>query len=224
MQFSILTEILLELLSKRKITAKYIAEKYEISPRTAYRYIDRIAQSAPVYVKRGRNGGVYIADTYKLPVGFMTETEYEAILDALSLAYAQSAEERFLQARRKLATQAKTERKEYAFQGEIGSVWIEELRNPTATDTLRLMEECIAEKIVLTIDYTDKNGFSSRRNIEPHVLVFRKNSEAVYAFCHTARAFRLFSLDGVRAALKTETLFRKRPFEKADILRPENLE
>lgn len=223
MQFSILTDILFELLSKRKITANQLAEKYGISARTAYRYIDRIAESAPVYVKRGRNGGVYIADNYKLPVGFMTEKEYSSILDALAFAYAESADERFLQARRKLASQAKAEQKASGFHGDVGSVWIEELRSEIPIETLRLIEECILEKIVLTVDYVDNDGSKSQRNIEPHVLVFRKNSEAVYAFCHTERAFRLFELNGIHAALKTETLFRKRPFQREDILSLENL-
>ena len=78
MKFSILIAILFDLLAKRKVTANDLAEKYEISPRTVYRYIDLMSTTLPVYVKRGRNGGICISDNYKLPMGFMTKEEYEA--------------------------------------------------------------------------------------------------------------------------------------------------
>jgi len=72
MKFAILLEILFELLAKRKVTATYLAEKHEISTRTVYRYIDLLSLTVPIYIKRGRNGGICITDNYKLPVGFMT--------------------------------------------------------------------------------------------------------------------------------------------------------
>ena len=83
MKFSILIDMLFDLLSKRKITAAYLAEKYQISPRTVYRYVDLLAQKLPVSVKRGRNGGIYLSDSYRLPVGFMSADEYTAAINAL---------------------------------------------------------------------------------------------------------------------------------------------
>ena len=53
MKFEILLAILFELLSKRKVTAKYLAEKHSISVRSVYRYISRIEMHVPVYVTRG---------------------------------------------------------------------------------------------------------------------------------------------------------------------------
>ena len=64
MKFGILLSILFDLLIKRKITASYIAEKHEISPRTVYRYIDALSLAVPIYVKRGRDGGFCISDNY----------------------------------------------------------------------------------------------------------------------------------------------------------------
>ena len=83
MKFTILLEILFDLLAKRKVTASYFTEKHEISVRTVYRYIDQLSLCVPVYIKRGRNGGICISDNYKLPVGFMTKEEYESAIDAL---------------------------------------------------------------------------------------------------------------------------------------------
>ena len=109
MKFEILTDILFELLAKRKLTAKYIAERYGLSERTIYRYLDELSLAVPVQVQRGRNGGIFISDTYKLPVNFMTKEEYEAAIEALGAMYSQLPEERFLDAKRKLSAQAKSE-------------------------------------------------------------------------------------------------------------------
>ena len=105
MKFAILLDILFDLLLKRRVTATELAEKYEISTRTVYRYIDLLSMTVPVYVKQGRNGGICISDSYKLPMGFMTKDEYDAAMEALAAMYSQLPQERFLQAKRKLSAQ-----------------------------------------------------------------------------------------------------------------------
>ena len=65
MKFTILLAILFDLLAKRKVTATYFAQKHDISIRTVYRYIDQLSISVPVYVKRGRNGGILSRVSYR---------------------------------------------------------------------------------------------------------------------------------------------------------------
>lgn len=220
MKFAILLKILFELLAKRKVTATYLSEKHNLSPRTVYRYIDLLSLSVPVYVKRGRNGGIYIADNYKLPVGFMTKEEYESAIEALSAMYSQLPEERFLAAKRKLSAQVKAEARELVLSGDIdtilvdGGTWGD---THTFSEKLRLVENCIKEKAVLEIEYHSRSGEKTQRKIEPHVLVFKQNVWYVYAFCHKQRAFRLFRLGRIFMALKTEERFAKRPFKREDI-------
>ena len=45
MKFVILLDIFFELLAKRKITASYLAQKYEVSVRTVYRYVDILSMT-----------------------------------------------------------------------------------------------------------------------------------------------------------------------------------
>ncbi len=220
MKFTILLEILFDLLAKRKLTAAYLAEKYEISQRTVYRYIDLLSMSVPIYIKRGRNGGICISDNYKLPVGFMTKEEYASAIEALEAMYSQLPEERFLAAKRKLSAQTKSETRELVLSGEIGTILVDggawgDTR--AFSDKLRLVEECIQNKLVLEIEYHSRAGEKTRRKIEPHVLVFKQNVWYVYAFCHKQRAFRLFRLGRIFSALNTEERFQKRPFKREDI-------
>ena len=220
MKFSILLAILFELLAKRKLTAPYLAEKHEISTRTVYRYIDLLSMTVPVYVKRGRNGGICISDNYKLPVGFMTAEEYEAAIEALSAMYSQLPQERFLAAKRKLSAQVKLEARELTLSGDLGNILVDggtwgDTRN--FSEKIRLVEECLRNKLVLEIEYHSRTGEKTSRKIEPHVLVFKQNVWYVYAFCHKQRDFRLFRLGRIFSLLKTEERFRKRPFARKDI-------
>ena len=220
MKFSILIAMLFDLLSKRKVTAGYLAEKYEISPRTVYRYIDLMANTVPVYVKQGRNGGIYISDNYKLPMGFMTKDEYEATIEALSAMYSQLPQERFLAAKHKISAQLKSEIRDITLSGEIGNILVDGGTwgdTHTFSEKVRLVEECIRDRIVLDIEYHSRMGEKTQRKIEPHVLVFKQGVWYVFAFCHKQRAFRLFRLGRIFAALKTEEIFAKRPFAREDI-------
>ncbi len=220
MKFSILIAILFDLLAKRKVTATYLAEKYEISQRTVYRYIDLMSTTIPVYVKRGRNGGIYISDNYKLPVGFMTKDEYEAAIEALSAMYSQLPQERFLDAKRKLSAQVKAEARDLTLSGDVGNILVDggtwgDTR--TFSEKVRLVEECIRDRILLEIEYHSRVGEKTQRRIEPHVLVFKQGVWYVFAFCHKQRAFRLFRLGRIVATLKTDETFTKRPFTREDI-------
>ena len=92
MNISILLDMQFDFLSKRKISASYLAEKYGISQRTVYRYVEILSKKIPLVVKRGRNGGICLSDNYRLPVGFMSAEEYTAAVEALSAAYASNPE------------------------------------------------------------------------------------------------------------------------------------
>jgi len=220
MKFTILLEILFELLAKRKVTAPYLAEKYEISPRSVYRYVDQLSLTVPIYVKRGRDGGICISDSYKLPKGFMTKDEYQAAIEALETMYAQLPEPRFLEAKHKLSAQVKSETRDLAISGEVGSILVD---GGTWGDTsvfsekLRLLEKAIKECTVLEIEYHSRKSEKTQRKIEPHVLVFKQNVWYLYAFCYKQRAFRLFRVGRIFSTLETEEIFTRRSFKREDI-------
>lgn len=220
MKFEILLDMLFDLLAKHKLTATYFANRYEISTRTVYRYVDILSGVVPVYIKRGRDGGICISDNYKLPKGFMTKEEYESAIEALGTMYAQLPEERFLEAMRKLSAQVKSETRELALTGEIGSIIVDGGSwgdSGNFSEKLRLIEESIKTSRVLEIEYHARNGVKTLRKTEPHTLVFKQNVWYVYAYCQTKKEFRLFRLGRILSLLKTEEYFQKRAITKEDI-------
>ena len=119
MKFKTVLDMLFELLKKRTVTAVYFSKKYGISIRTVYRYVDELKSGLPLIVTRGRNGGICLPDTYKLPVNFMTSQEYLAAMDALEMAYCATAEARFLTAREKLSAEYKPTEEELEEEKEL---------------------------------------------------------------------------------------------------------
>ena len=219
MQFSILLDIFNELLLKRHLTASYLAQKYEIAPRTVYRYVSVLAQALPLSVQRGRNGGIYLSDTYTLPMQFLTEEEYESVVQALASSYSQTSEERFLSAKRKLHATRQDEWRENSFNADMGTLFYEEsfLNLPkTEWEKLRIVESCLREERLLEIEY-QRGEKSIVSRIEPHLILFRENRPFTYAFCHSQRKFRLFALGELFTLKKTDEHFRRRPFPKEEV-------
>ena len=74
------------LLSRKKMTAQYLATKYDISTRSVYRYVEELnVCGVPVDIVRGRYGGISIPDTFRLPSWYFTRDEYTATVNALNL-------------------------------------------------------------------------------------------------------------------------------------------
>ena len=219
MKFVILLDIFFELLAKRKVTATYLAQKHELSIRTIYRYVDLLSMCVPIFVLQGRNGGICISDSYKLPVGFMTKEEYEAAIEALSVMYSQIPEERFLAAQRKLSSRVKSEIRDLTLSGELGSIIVDSSSwgDSRFQEKIRLTENCIRDCSVLEIDYRSRIGETTKRKIEPHTLVFKQGIWYVYAYCRKQSAFRLFRLGRIYSAFITGETFTKRAFKREDI-------
>ena len=84
MKYELMLKILYLLLSKKKVSAAYIARRFEISTRTAFRYLTAISlANIPLIAEPGRNGGYYIAESFKLPAIVCTEKEFNAIVSTL---------------------------------------------------------------------------------------------------------------------------------------------
>lgn len=68
--------ILLELLRKQKVTAKYLSQKFEISVRSVYRYLNELESAGiPTFTIVGKNGGIGIEKNFVLDSLILSEDE-----------------------------------------------------------------------------------------------------------------------------------------------------
>lgn len=218
MKYRIMINIISTLLAKRKVTAKELADKYEISLRTVYRYIDDLSVAGiPVDVVRGRYGGVTISDAYRLPDGYFTREEYDSACNALKAWAAQVNDGAALSALDKIEQQKKNDRSEMTVSGNIivdGGVWGD---NGAFSDKMKACERAVNECACVQIDYISRDGEHSRRVIDPYVLILKRNVWYVYAFCHTKQEFRTFKIGRIKKLWFTGEHFEKKSISKEDI-------
>lgn len=72
--------ILLELTKKEKVTAKYLAQKFEISVRSVYRYLDELESAGiPTFTQVGKNGGIGIEKNFVLDSLLLTPQDKDLL-------------------------------------------------------------------------------------------------------------------------------------------------
>lgn len=77
--------ILVRLLERRKVTAKELADEFEISERTVYRYLDTLEGGGiPLTRTLGKNGGISISDNYSIMANLLTEDEKDYMFTLLA--------------------------------------------------------------------------------------------------------------------------------------------
>ena len=219
MKFEIMTSILFELLSKKCVSAKYLAEKYEVSTRSIYRYIDELDRAGvPLYSVQGKQGGFSLMDTYKLSSTFLTKAEFNKAVESLS-ALNEGVFDKVLQS--VILKLKATVKNEYGgFDVKSGNLIIDAGPWGDAVgykSKLSLMQKCIEENVIVTISYHDRNGNVSSRDIEPHVIVFKQGLWYVYAYCRKRNDFRFFKIGRIELANAKNEKFARRELKKDDL-------
>lgn len=219
MKNEVTINILFDLLSKKTVKARYLAEKYEVSVRSVYRYISALEEAGvPLYAERGREGGFSIVDTYRFPSTFMTVKEFEKTIDALTAIENGMPDKDLAGAIDKLKSAV---RNEYAgFDVKAGNLIID--AGPWGDtagykDKLKLIQKSIEENRKMFVRYHDRNGSVTERTIEPHVIVFKQGLWYVFAYCELRKEFRFFKTGRIEKALLTDEKFIRRDLSKMDL-------
>lgn len=99
--------ILAILLQQEKVTAPYLAEKFEVSRRTINRDIESLSMAGiPLVTMQGANGGISIMDGYKIDRTLLTSSDMQAILAGLRSLDSVSGTNRYAQLMDKLSAGA----------------------------------------------------------------------------------------------------------------------
>lgn len=200
MKESRLFGLLYTILERKRVTAKELAEKFEVSIRTIYRDLDALSASGiPVYTQKGRTGGIAIAEEFVLSKSLLTVDEREQILSSLhGLSAARKGDEDQLLT--KLSALFRLKQTKWI---EIDfSFW----QKDQAYDSLfQDIKEAILDKKILAFTYFSSREEESRRRVKPIRLLFKGQDWYLYAYCLLRKDFRYFKLSRIRQ-LKTENI------------------
>lgn len=202
MQISRLFELVYLLLEKKNVTARELAEHFEVSVRTIYRDIEILAQSGiPIYANKGRGGGIRLLDQFVLNKSVLTGQERDEIMWALqgvSAVKGSDSREIFTKIR-SLFGAAETNWIEVDFSG-----W-----GQKSSGTFDLIKQAVIQKRLLEFDYYNTSGESSHRITEPLQLWFKEKSWYMRGFCRKSQELRLFKLSRMRTITLLEEQFHR---------------
>jgi len=208
MQINRLFEILYILLNKRLVTAKELAEHFEVSPRTIYRDVDTLSSAGiPIYTEKGKGGGIGLLPGFVLHKSILSEQEQNEILSALN----------GLSHMKVIDTEHVLKKLSIVFN-KTAANWLEVDFSSWSFDDGDLwgdLKTAILERKVVEFDYYSGYGERTRRRIEPVQLCFKSRSWYLKGYCLGRCDTRLFKLTRVRSLSVTDGVFTEREFCEA---------
>lgn len=200
MQINRLFEMVYILIDKKQVTAKELAEHFEISIRTVYRDVELLSGAGlPIYTTQGSRGGIFIHDDYILNKLLLSDEEQRQILSALASLPLQIEEGENLKER--LMTFFHKEDENW-IEVDFSQWGLAEQRN-----YFDLFRQAIFKKHVLAFEYYNSTGEVALRHVEPIKLVFKDKSWYLYAYCLTRKAYRIFKISRMNQVVDTQKLF-----------------
>ncbi|MCM1533972.1 MAG: YafY family transcriptional regulator [Corallococcus sp.] len=208
MQIPVLVGILSTLLSADNLVrADDLANKFEISKRSVYRYMDMLsAGGVPIESCLGRGGGWRIVENYKLKATYFTEDEYNRLVFSMQSSSLQDDVTK--QITQKLQGLKRSHANATVLKSEQ---FIVDSDDFSVGDRVSVLSECIAQKKLCEIEYHAKDGSDSVRSVEPYCLILKNGMWYVYCFCRLRKGFRYFKVSRI-VDLKVTDRFVGRSF------------
>ena len=219
MKIDRLIAILFILLNRDHITAKELADKFEVSTRTIYRDLDTLLYSGfPILTKQGNSGGVCIDSDYKLDKNFFSSDELSSLLIGLggvSSALQDTAVTAAYEKIKALIPESESDVLNETFE----QVFIDLMKwqeYGDAKQKLQLIRKGMKEKYLVKFSYFDKNGKESHRTVEPYRVTLKEMNWYLEGYCLDKSDFRMFKLSRMHHIEVEKTRFEKREFEVRD--------
>lgn len=200
-RLSRLTAILMQLQTKRLITATALASKFNVSVRTIYRDIRALEQSGvPVLTEEGK--GYTLMEGYRIPPVTFTESEANALITAEQFVLKNkdaSFVKEYTQAIERIKSVLRHSTKENA---ELLSNRIAISQNnghDRTSNYLASLQLALTNFNLAKIEYQKPdNSESVPRMVEPFALLSTQENWLLVAWCRLRKTFRIFRLDRIR--------------------------
>jgi len=201
--------ITMMLLSRRRVNAQTLADKFEVSHRTIYRDLETInAAGIPIVSFTGNDGGYEIMEQFRIDRQIVTLEDLQSILTALKGVRASLDDEEMDDLLTKIkALVSRSERKQLEETGETlifdTNLWHGGgIKDRAILAQLRLASK---HRNVVSFTYTNTEGVGEHREVEPIGMAWKGYAWYLYAYCRLRgdyRTFRLSRLTELRVHLE----------------------
>ncbi len=225
MKLDRLVSILVLLLRHERMQAKELAETFEVSVRTILRDIEAINLAGiPIITYQGTNGGISIAEGYRLDRSVLSEDDMSTIISALGGIARTIPDSRHRVLMDKLRNIIPSS------QLDILDIKSKQLivdytpwgANALMQASVAAVKKAIEDHKEMEFEYTDSVSARTSRRVEPYSLVLKAQKWYLYAWCTERQDFRLFRLSRMNGLKATERNYLPRtlPKEQPDFEEP----
>lgn len=205
MKIDRLIGIITVLQQNKKVTAPYLAKKFEVSRRTINRDIEDICRAGiPIVTMQGKDGGISIMDGFNIDTTVFTTEELEAIFIGLksldSVSHTSHGE--------RLASKITGKNSVIPLSDNILIDLSSYYKDSLATK-IELLKKAMSEKRLVGFHYYYNKGEADKL-IEPYLIVFKWSSWYIFGFCTERQDFRMYKLNRLWNLYITETKFISR--------------
>jgi len=192
------------LLSNETMTASELSNYFEVSVRTIYRDIESLSElNIPIYMSKGKNGGIRLLDHYKFDKTLLTEEEQDQILFSLQGINKLKIDKHNVYEKMKNLFSRNDEN---WFEVDF-SVWD---KSDIHKENFEIIKNAIINKTVIEFLYFNSYGTSKVRKVEPLKLYFKHNSWYLCGFDVDKKDYRFFKIMRMKnLKLLDETFERK---------------
>ena len=192
MKINRLFEIVYLLIEKESITARELAEKFEVSTRTIYRDVEILSSvGIPIYMSKGRGGGISLLPNYILDKTVLTDKERENILS--SLRAVQTVDIADSNSKQELIQK---------FSSLFGNSYIDWIEVDFSSwhdykdqsNIFQIIKSAIFNKKKIKFEYSNSKGEQTYRKVEPLKLCSKGGSWYLYGYCDKRNDYRFFKL------------------------------
>lgn len=206
MKIDRLIGILSILLQQKKVTAPYLAGKFEVSRRTINRDIEALCRAGiPLVTTQGAGGGISIMDGYSIDKTLLTSSDMQAILAGLRSLDSVAGSSRYQQLMDKLSP----EHSEILTSSQHILIDLSSWYKSSLAPKIELIQAAIERKELIEFEYYAP-GTEGKRKIEPYLLVFQWASWYVWGYCPKRRDYRMFKLNRMPEVKSTGEKFEAR--------------
>ncbi len=199
-RLSRLTAILIQIQTKRIVTASELSQKFQISKRTIYRDIKALEKAGvPILTEEGK--GYTLMDGYKIPPVMFTEKQVNALILAEQLVLKNkdaSFVKDYSEAIDKIKSILKYTIKDKANILANRTQYNEVINQERNSSNLSDLQNALTNYKLVNIEYISKDGTATERLIEPFALLSTEDWYLI-AWCRLRKGFRFFRLDRIQS-------------------------
>lgn len=204
-----LTSIVTLLQSKRLLTARELAKKFDVSIRTIYRDVRTLEKSGiPVVTEEGK--GYFLQEGYQLPPIMFSEDEANALITAEQLILKNkdaSFVDNYTNAITKIKAVLKYSQKDKADLLSKRIVFRFNENNEKSSNHLMQLQTAITNFQLLELEYQSLENNYTKRVVEPFAMYSTNLNWLLIAFCRLRNEFRAFRIDCIQSLKNTESHF-----------------